>query len=154
MVQSLNRVTWFFSWHKLAKNWRSSWNSCRTCCTWLVSQQKIESQRFTSSTTICVDAGTTFASQIRKRIIHTLPGDFGEQLPSLKQIEHFLTSRKLTFERGHTSLIGNCPLCASKAQSIEEKGNARTLYINKTTGSHFCKNCGLSGTWSQFKVKI
>lgn len=151
MVQSLNRVAWFFSWHKLAKNWRSSWNSCRTCCTWLVSQQKIESQRFTSSTTICVDAGTTFASQIRKRIIHTLPGDFGEQLPSLKQIEHFLTSRKLTFERGHTSLIGNCPLCASKAQSIEEKGNARTLYINKTTGSHFCKNCGLSGTWSQFK---
>lgn len=154
MVQSLNRVAWFFSWHQLAKNWRSSWNSCRTCCTWLVSQQKIESQRFTSSTTICVDAGTTFASQIRKRIIHTLPGDFGEQLPSLKQIEHFLTSRKLTFERGHTSLIGNCPLCASKAQSIEEKGNARTLYINKTTGSHFCKNCGLSGTWSQFKVKI
>lgn len=151
MVQSLSRVAWFFSWHKLAKNWRSSWNSCRTCCTWLVSQQKIESQRFTSSTTICVDAGTTFASQIRKRIIHTLPGDFGEQLPSLKQIEHFLTSRKLTFERGHTSLIGNCPLCASKAQSIEEKGNARTLYINKTTGSHFCKNCGLSGTWSQFK---
>lgn len=151
MVQSLNRVAWFFSWHKLAKNWRSSWNSCRTCCTWLVSQQKIESQRFTSSTTICVDAGMTFASQIRKRIIHTLPGDFGEQLPSLKQIEHFLTSRKLTFERGHTSLIGNCPLCASKAQSIEEKGNARTLYINKTTGSHFCKNCGLSGTWSQFK---
>lgn len=151
MVQSLNRVAWFFSWHKLAKNWRSSWNSCRTCCTWLVSQQKIESQRFTSSTTICVDAGTTFASQIRKRIIHTLPGDFGEQLPSLKQIEHFLTSRKLTFERGHTSLIGNCPLCASKAQSIEEKGSARTLYINKTTGSHFCKNCGLSGTWSQFK---
>jgi len=66
-------------------------------------------------------------------------------------MEHFLSARKIQFEHGHTSLIASCPFCAKKEDGVE-KPKALTLYINKTTGSHFCKNCGSAGTWQKFKI--
>ena len=150
MAQSLNRIASFPLWYDLIKNGKSAWNSCRSCCTWLMHQRQIQSQLFTSSSRICV-VGSKSAAKITKRMHQTLPRGFDEQLPSSKQIEQFLSSRKLIFEHGHTSLIASCPLCANKEER-SDNANERTLYINKTTGSHFCKNCGSSGTWSQFKV--
>ena len=81
----------------------------------------------------------------------TLPSDFGVHLPSIKQIENFLSSRKVQFEHGHTSLIASCPFCPENSDATQ-KLKPKTLYINKTTGSHFCRNCGVSGTWQKFKV--
>lgn len=66
-------------------------------------------------------------------------------------MENFLSARKILFEHGHTSLIACCPFCTEGGVS-SEKTKAFTLYINKTTGSHFCKNCNASGTWQKFKV--
>jgi len=66
-------------------------------------------------------------------------------------MEHFLSSRKVLFQQGHTSLIASCPFCASKEEGTD-RAKTFTLYINKTTGSHFCNNCGSSGSWRQFKM--
>ena len=76
--------------------------------------------------------------------------------PSLKQIEQFLTSNKLTFEHGHTSIIATCPICVSKKGNEVTRATKgqNTMYVNKTTGSHFCKQCGTSGTWKELKVNI
>ena len=87
-----------------------------------------------------------------KRGYQTLSSDFGAHLPNVKQMEHFLSNRKILFEHGHTSLIASCPFCAKDDNEGIEKPKALTLYINKTTGSHFCKNCSASGTWEEFKV--
>lgn len=86
-----------------------------------------------------------------KRHQQSLPSDFGVHLPSIKQIENFLSSRKVQFEHGHTSLIASCPFCPENSDATQ-KLKPKTLYINKTTGSHFCKNCGVSGTWQKFKI--
>jgi len=66
-------------------------------------------------------------------------------------MEHFLSSRQVLFQHGHTSLIASCPFCATKEDETD-KAKAFTLYINKTTGSHFCNSCGSCGSWRQFKV--
>lgn len=72
-------------------------------------------------------------------------------LPSVKQIEQFLSSKGIRFEHGHTSIVVACLSCAKKSESAGKKADL-CMYINKTTGSHFCKNCGSSGSWRQFKV--
>jgi hypothetical protein len=72
-------------------------------------------------------------------------------LPSIKQIEQFLSSKGIRFEQGHTSIVVACSSC-SRTREKEGKKPEMSMYINKTTGSHFCKNCGRSGSWRQFKV--
>lgn len=86
-----------------------------------------------------------------KRQQQTLSSDFGAHLPSLKQMEHFLSNRKILFEHGHTSLIASCPFCIKK-EDASMNVKDYTLYINKTTGSYLCRNCDVSGTWQKFKV--
>lgn len=86
-----------------------------------------------------------------KRQQQTLLSDFGAHLPSLKQMEHFLSNRKILFEHGHTSLIASCPFCIKK-EDASMNVKDYTLYINKTTGSYLCRNCDVSGTWQKFKV--
>ena len=86
-----------------------------------------------------------------KRQQQTLSSDFGAQLPSVKQMEHFLSNCKILFEHGHTSLIASCPFCIKK-EDASANVKDYTLYVNKTTGSYLCRKCDVSGTWQKFKV--
>lgn len=150
MAYRLNRMVLFPLCYDVAKNGRTAWNSFRRCCTCL--QRHNEPKQFTLNNRNCL-VKTRGVKQTARRNQQTLSSDFGAHLPSLKQMEHFLSSRKVLFQHGHTSLIANCPFCASKEEGTD-KAKEFTLYINKTTGSHFCNNCGSSGSWRQFKVHI
>ena len=150
MAYRLNRMLLFSLCSDVAKNGRNTWNSFRSCCTCLQRPNDQLKQQFTLNSRNCV-VKSRGVKQITRRNQQTLPSDFNAHLPSLKQMEHFLSSRKVLFQHGHTSLIASCPFCASKEEDTD-KAKAFTLYINKTTGSHFCKNCGSSGSWRQFKV--
>ena len=151
MAYRLSRMLLFSLCSDVAKNGRNTWNSFRSCCTCLQRPNDHPKQQFTVNSRNCL-VNQSGVKQTARRNHKTLPSDFNAQLPSLKQMEHFLSSRKVLFQHGHTSLIASCPFCASKE---EETDNAKTftLYINKTTGSHFCNNCGSSGSWRQFKVR-
>lgn len=138
--------------YDVAKNKRTAWNSFRRCCTCGLQKQNNEPKQFTVNNRNCL-VWTRGVKQTARRNHQTLPSDFGAHLPSLKQMEHFLSSRKVLFQHGHTSLIANCPFCATKEEGTD-KAKTFSLYINKTTGSHFCSNCGSSGSWRQFKVHI
>ena len=149
MAYRLNRMLLFPLYSDVAINGRNTWNSFRNCCTCL--QRPLPMQQFTLNSRNCL-VKPRGVEQIAMRNHQTLPSDFNAHLPSLKQMEHFLSSRKVLFQHGHTSLIASCPFCASKEEETD-KPKTFTLYINKTTGSHFCNNCGSSGSWRQFKVR-
>ena len=152
MAYRLTHMVPFTLCYDVAKNGRTGWNLFRRCCTCLHVQRQNEPKQLTLNDSNC-RVKTRGFTQTPKRNHQTLPSDFGAHLPSLKQMEHFLSSRKVVFEHGHTSLIANCPFCAATKEATDQE-RAFTLYINKTTGSHFCTNCGSSGTWRQFKVYI
>ena len=149
MAYRLNRMLLFRLSSYVAKNGRNTWNSFRSCCTCL-RRPDDQPKQFSSNNRNChvIPRGV---KQAERRNHQTLPSDFSTHLPSLKQMEHFLASRKVLFQHGHTSLIASCPFCASKEEETD-KAKQFTLYINKTTGSHFCNSCGSSGSWRQFKV--
>lgn len=154
MAHKFNRLL-LLPWRSVvAKTAGTGWIECRSCSTCLsVSLRGKQSQtkHCESSHKMCLvkKRGYKLTST---RYTQTLSSDFGAHSPSVKQMEHFLFSRKILFEHGHTSLIANCPFCTSEKKDGVEKPTALSLYINKTTGSHFCKNCGASGTWQKFKV--
>jgi len=149
MAYRLNRMLLFPLCSDVAKNGRNTWNSFRSCCTCL-QRPNDQPKQFTSNNRNCL-VKPRGVQQAARRNHQTLPSDFSAHLPSLKQMEHFLSSRKVLFQHGHTSLIASCPFCASKEEGTD-RAKTFTLYINKTTGSHFCSNCGSSGSWRQFKV--
>lgn len=135
---------------RLVKNARSTQKLCRSLCTCTMKEDLFEPIQCKPSPRDCLP--------IKRSVIltttrghQTLSSDFGAHLPSVKQMEHFLSARKILFEHGHTSLIACCPFCMEGGDG-SDKTKAFTLYINKTTGSHFCKNCNASGTWQKFKV--
>ena len=133
----------------LAKNARTAWSEYRRYCTCFTRRQT-QPKHCEPNRKIChIKERRFILTSTRNQ--QTLSSDFGGHLPNVKQMEHFLSSRKILFEHGHTSLIASCPFCAEKEEGME-KPKALTLYINKTTGSHFCKGCGASGTWQKFKV--
>lgn len=152
MTYRLNRMMLFPLCSDVAKNGRNTWNSFRSCCTCLQRPTNDQPKQFSLNNRNCL-VKPTGVKQTAKRNHQTLPSDFSAHLPSLKQMEHFLSSRKVLYQHGHTSLIASCPFCASKEEGTD-KPKTFTLYINKTTGSHFCNNCGSSGSWRQFKVHI
>ena len=117
---------------------RNPWNECRRLCTCLKQELSKHVPRLSRPNS---------PIQSHKRYQQTLSANFGSKLPSVKQIEHFLLNRKLRFEHGHTSILASCPVCGNKKETKD-----LTLYINKTTGSHFCKGCSSSGSWQEFKV--
>lgn len=149
MAYRLNRMLLFPLCSDVAKNGRNTWNSFRSCCTCL-QRPNDQPKQFASDNRNCL-VKPRGVQQAARRNHQTLPSDFSVHLPSLKQMEHFLSSRKVLFQQGHTSLIASCPFCASKEEGTD-RAKTFTLYINKTTGSHFCNNCGSSGSWRQFKV--
>lgn len=149
MAYRWNRIL-ILPWRSdLAKNARTVWIECRRYCTCFTRRQTQPKD--------CEPNRKIFHIKERRFILtskrnqQTLSSDFGGHLPNVKQMEHFLSSRKILFEHGHTSLIASCPFCVEKEEGME-KPKSLTLYINKTTGSHFCKGCGASGTWQKFKV--
>ena len=150
MAYRFNRIL-MLPWRSdLGKNARSAWSECRRHCTCVTSRGQNEPKQRELNHRNCLIKTRSFTLS-SKRNQKTLSTEFGVHLPSIKQMEHFLSSRKILFEHGHTSLIASCPFCDKKEEGLE-KSKALTLYVNKTTGSHFCKNCGVSGTWQQFKV--
>ena len=149
MAYRLNRMVLFPLCSDMAKNGRNTWNSFRSCCTCL-QRPNDQAKQFTSNNRNCL-VEPKGVKQAARRNHQTIPSDFSTHLPSLKQMEHFLSSRKVLFQHGHTSIIASCPFCASKEEETD-KAKTLTLFINKTTGSHFCNNCGSSGSWRQFKV--
>lgn len=150
MAYRLNRMLLISMCSDVAKSGRNTWNSFRSCCTCLQRPNDQPKQQFTLNSRNCL-VKPRDVKQTARRNHQTLPSDFNAHLPSLKQMEHFLSSRKVLFQHGHTSLIASCPFCASKEEETD-KAKIFTLYINKTTGSHFCNNCGSSGSWRQFKM--
>ena len=151
MAYRLNRMLLISMCSDVAKSGRNTWNSFRSCCTCLQRPNDQPKQQFTLNSRNCL-VKPRDVKQSARRNHQTLPSDFNAHLPSLKQMEHFLSSRKVLFQHGHTSLIASCPFCASKEEETD-RSKIFTLYINKTTGSHFCNNCGSSGSWRQFKVR-
>lgn len=149
MAYRLNRMLLFPLCSDVAKSGGNTWNSFRCCCTCL-QRPDDQPKQFTSNSRTCL-VKPRRVKQFARRNHQTFPSDFSAHLPSLKQMEHFLSSRQVLFQHGHTSLIASCPFCATKEDETD-KAKAFTLYINKTTGSHFCNSCGSSGSWRQFKV--
>ena len=135
---------------RLVKNSRSTQKLSRSFYTCTVKEDLFEPIQSKPSPRDCLPIKRSFVLTAR-RGHQTLSSDFGAHLPSVKQMENFLSARKILFEHGHTSLIACCPFCTEGGDG-SEKTKAFTLYINKTTGSHFCKNCNASGTWQKFKV--
>ena len=82
----------------------------------------------------------------------TLSSSSLSHAPSTKQMEQFLASQELAFEHGHTSILATCPFCSPRGGKDKPQEDL-SLYINKTTGSHVCKQCKSAGSWNQFKVK-
>ena len=150
MAYRLNRMLLFPLCSDVAKNGRNTWNSFRSCGTCL-QRPYDRPKQFTSNNRNCLVKPRGVQKAVR-RDHQTSPSDFSAHLPSLKQMEHFLSSRKVLFQHGHTSLIASCPFCATKQEGTD-KANTFTMFINKTTGSHFCNNCGSSGSWRQLKVQ-
>lgn len=152
MAYRLNRLLVLPLRPDLAKNARTTWSKCRLYCTCFIPQGQNEPKQCEPNRRNYLVKRRGFILTF-KRSQQTLSNEFGAHIPSLKQMEHFLSARKIQFEHGHTSLIASCPFCAKKEDGVE-KPKALTLYINKTTGSHFCKNCGSAGTWQKFKVRL
>ena len=152
MASKFNRVL-LLPWRSVvAENARTAWSECRRCftCLSLTGKQNQPKHCESSHKMHLVKKRGYMLTFTRNK--QSLSSDFGAHSPSVKQMEHFLFSRKILFEHGHTSLIASCPFCASEKEDGMEKPTTLSLYINKTTGSHFCKNCGTSGTWQKFKV--
>lgn len=98
------------------------------------------------------------AGTIAQRSKNTLSSSIETSTPTVKNIEIYLKEKNVKFSHGHTTIIADCPFCAvgsaKKNKGTEDESRSRTLFVNKTTGSHVCNSCGTSGTWNQFKVRF
>ena len=160
MAINLSRFPVFSLGRNAVRMQRSAvWNFSRTFDTCDLSQQRGYKQKnyWQSRHTSWSQAGArSRPNYVPRRGQKTLSSRVMSNTPSLKQMEHFLTSNKMAFEHGHTSIIATCPVCAKKKakemKGVKDAKGDLTLYVNKTTGSHFCKQCGTSGSWKQLKV--
>ncbi|XP_075230387.1 mitochondrial DNA helicase [Lycorma delicatula] len=62
---------------------------------------------------------------------------------SVSHIKNVLTTKKIDFYDGFTSIILKCPFCNSTKK--------HELYINKVTGLVICLGCKCSGNWSELE---
>ena len=160
MAINLSRFPVFSLGRNAVRMQRSAvWNFSRTFDTCDLSQQRGYKQKNcwqSRHTSWSQAVARSRPNYVPRRGQKTLSSRVMSNTPSLKQMEHFLTSNKMVFEHGHTSIIATCPVCAKKKakemKGVKDAKGDLTLYVNKTTGSHFCKQCGTSGSWKQLKV--